>query len=272
MSSFTIRELVRWVLVAAAVAGALYAGLLISLFALFFGPFPKDLAEPTAGFVTVTLAALAGSFAAPRFHVATAVVLSLAVSGFALLGLMFPLRLPGIAGCVAGGVMSVAWVAWRRRPIRTPRMTRLVRGLVGFAVVGALSLVAARYVDWPASADPLPAELQEALGERASRIGAFYNYELGGGFLDREWLWRLDASPEVVALVVNGLSLHPAPTIPDQLWRMPPHYWPRAPVAGAQAFQSEAFTADGRGRDGLHYFLLHDPNTGRAFIWFKNNF
>lgn len=262
----------RWVLAAAAVAGALYVGLVTSLFGLFLGPYPKDLAEPTAGVLIAMLVVLAGSFAAPRFHVVTAVVLSLAVSGFALLGLLFPPRSQGIAGCVVGGVVSVAGVAWWRRPSRPPRTKPLAWGLVGATAIGALSMVTARYMDWPARADDLPVELREALGERTSRIGAFYSYELGGRFLDREWLWRLDASPEVVSLLVTRLSLHPVAAIPDDLWRMPPHYWPRSPIAGVQAFQSEAFTADGRGRDGQHFFLLHDPSAGRAFVWFKNNF
>jgi hypothetical protein len=100
---------------------------------------------------------------------------------------------------------------------------------------------------------------------------AFYDYDLGG-FIDREYLWRIDGPPAVVAALVAGLGLAPAPAVPEAFWRMPPADWPGAMPADGEAFASPDFTAEGRGRDGLHYFLVHDRRAGRAFVWVKDNF
>jgi hypothetical protein len=132
-------------------------------------------------------------------------------------------------------------------------------------------LRAPSYVDRPARPDPLPPELAYALGPHASGLTTVYRYDLGG-FIDHQWLWRLDAGPEVVALVVSGLGLRRTDTVPQRFWRMPPHYWPRAMPVGAEAFQSPAFSADRRRPDGAHYFLLYDKAHGSAYVWFKSNF
>ncbi|MDZ4344143.1 MAG: hypothetical protein U1E51_17120 [Candidatus Binatia bacterium] len=132
-------------------------------------------------------------------------------------------------------------------------------------------MIALRYLDWPAQPDGLPPELREALGVEGTRAVTFYAYDLGG-FIDREWLWRIDAKPDLVAQVISSFELRRAGAVPPAFWRMAPHYWPRSMPAGAEAFQSPWFSANGRGRDGAHYFLLYDKMHERAFVWYKNNF
>jgi len=56
----------RWILVPCASIAAFYGAIYFSLFVLFFGPFPKDLADPTAAFLMTSFIVLAGSFVAPR--------------------------------------------------------------------------------------------------------------------------------------------------------------------------------------------------------------
>jgi hypothetical protein len=77
-NAFSIRELLRWLLAAGAVVVAFFVALYFSLFVLMFGPFPKDLAEPTAGFTMGLLVVLAGSLLAPRQRLAVALVLLVA--------------------------------------------------------------------------------------------------------------------------------------------------------------------------------------------------
>ena len=117
----------------------------------------------------------------------------------------------------------------------------------------------------------MPLELIDTLGAKASGVAAFYRYDLGG-FIDHAWLWRIDAKPDIVALVVSSLRLQSTNAVPPQFWRMPPYYWPRAMPPDGEAFQSLAFSADSRGPDGEHYFLVHDKTQDRAFIWLKSNF
>jgi hypothetical protein len=203
---------------------------------------------------------------APRYRLATATVLCI----FGTVPMPVLLNFHR-ADAVTGGVAAIAFVAWWCHPRRRARATWWVAlGTCGacFAVIG---LVYARYVDRAARLEPLPAELSHAEGTNASHVMAFYRYDLGG-FIDHEWLWRIDAPPAVVARVITGLGLEPAHAVPQRFWRMPPHYWPRALPRRPEAFQSRQFSADSRGPDGAHYFLLHDTRQEHAFVWFKSNF
>jgi len=65
----------KWILVPCASIAAFYGAIYFSLFVLFFGPFPKDLADPTAAFLMTSFIVLAGSFVAPRYRVVTALIL-----------------------------------------------------------------------------------------------------------------------------------------------------------------------------------------------------
>ena len=250
----------------AATVVAFFGVLYFSFFVLFFGPFPKDLAEPTAGFLMGSLIVLAGSMLAPRRQFLTAIFLFVLATALICLLLSFH-----AVGAFAGGLLAVAFVAWWFYPSRTRRSTVRVSVAVGTACVVFLSLVYARHIDRPARPDQLPPELIDAVGAQGSGVAAFYRYDLGG-FIDHEWLWRIDGKPDVVARVVSSLRLQSTNAVPPQFWRMPPHYWPRSMPPDGEAFQSSAFSADRRGPDGEHYFLLHDKTQGRAFVWLKSNF
>jgi len=263
---FWLMEVFRWMLAAAAAVVAFFGVLYFSLYVLFFGPFPKDLAEPTSAFLMGSLIVLAGSIFAPRHPFITAIFLF--VLGTALTSWLLNVH---IVGAFAGGLLAIAFVAWWFHPSRTRRSTVWVGIAAGAAFIAFLGLVYGRHVDRPARAERLPPELTYALGTNASGVAAFYRYDLGG-FIDHEWLWRIDATPDVVARVVSGLTLRETNAVPAQFWRMPPHYWPRSMPPGGEAFQSSAFSADSRGPDGQHYFLVHDKTQGRAFVWLKSNF
>lgn len=259
-------EIVRWILAAVAVVVAFYAALYFNLFVLLLGPFPKDIAEPTAGILMGSLVVLAGALPVPRQRTVVAIVLLVlgTTANVALLS-------GELVSTAVGGLAAVILVAWWFDPRRTARATRWVALTGGLAVVGFLGVVLARYVDWPPRRDGAPLELVEALGADPTRVAAFYGYDLGG-FVDHEWLWRIDTSPEVMAHIVQYLGLRRTETVPQQFWRMPPHYWPRAMPERGEAFQSPEFRSEGRGPDGPHYFLLHDRTRRRVFVWFKSNF
>ena len=259
-------EVARWALAAAGVVIALLVTLYVSMFLVFWDPYPRRLVEPTAGFLMGALPVLAGAAGAPRLRRAVAVVLAVAslAAGIAVLGFH-------ALGTLAGGAGAAGGVAWWIDPRRTGRSTAWVGGAAGVAAVAFAALVYALHVDALASPAPLPAELAQALGPGGPRVAAFYRYELGG-FIDRERLWRIDAAPDAVGLIVDGLGLSPTATVPARFWQMPPHYWPRAMPAGGQAFRSPAFSADGRGPDGDHFLLVHDRSRERAFVWLKSNF
>jgi hypothetical protein len=177
----------------------------------------------------------------------------------------------GVIGSVVGGLFAVGFVAWWFHPNRTRRSTARVSLTIGATCLAFLGLVYLRYVDMPARPAELPPELVETLGANVARAAAFHRYDLGG-FIDHEWLWRVDAPPDIVTLVISGLKMHKTDSVPPQLWRMPPYYWPRSMPPGGEAFESSGFSAENRGRDGEHYFLVHDKTQNKAFVWLKSNF
>ena len=255
----------RWLLAATAAVVAFFSTVYFSLFVLFFGPYPKDLAEPTAAFLMASVLVLSGSLLAPRHKSATATVLF-------LVGVFLGTSLgQHFLGAVLGGLTAVGFLVWWFHPRRTKRSTGWIVITSCTVFCGFLVVVYARHVDSPAQPDPPPYELTYALGTDSSRISAFYRYDLGG-FIDHEWLWRIDAEPETIAILVGRLGLQRTSAVPPRFWRMPPRYWPRSMPVGAEAFQTAEFHADTRGPDGPHYFMLHDKSRKTAFVWLKNNF
>ncbi len=261
------REIWRWLLAVVAVLVVIYAAISLSFYVLFFGQYPKGWAEPTAGFLLSLLLVTAGSLPVPRYRVPIAVVLFLLAASQGVLSWSWSYLL----GTLAGGLVAGAFVAWWFHPRRTKRSTLWVGVAACAAVVAFIAFLYVRYADWLERPEPPAPDLASTLGTNASGISAFYSYDLGG-LIDHEWLWRIDAKPDVIALVVRNFGMLNADAVPQEFWRMPPHYWPRSMPAGGAAFQSPMFPIDSRGQDGAHYFLLHDKAQGRAFVWFKDNF
>jgi hypothetical protein len=265
-STFWRGEIWRWVLALAAVVFAFFGMLYFGLFVLFFSSFPQDLAAPTAGFLMGLIIVLSGSLLAPRQQNLTAILLLVLV----VLLNAFLLRFP-ILSTLIGGLSAVVFVAWRFHPRRTAA-SKLYGGIAVFTACLAFSAFAyTRYIDFPARAQKLPLELSQSLGAKASQVNRFYRYDLGG-FIDRQWLWRIDAKPEIVSLLVSHLGLQRTTVVSPGFWRMPPYYWPRSLPGDAEVFQSPGFSADSRGQDGEYYFLVHDKAQNRAFLWLKSNF
>jgi len=138
--------------------------------------------------------------------------------------------------------------------------------LGGFALIFVFALLLVR-IPLPMKKAPVPTELTQF--ER--NITAFYHYDLGG-FIDSEFLWRIEAAPDTIAEIVQRLKLFQTNAVPTAFYKMSPIGWPDSLPADAGAFQSIGFVGDGRGHDGMHYFLLHDKHQGKAYVWVKYNF
>lgn len=265
-NAFSIRELVRWLPAVGAVVVSFYVALYFKLFVLIFSQFPKDLAEPTAGFTMGLLIVLTGSLFAPRQRLAVAFGLLVISTAFTTTLLNFHLL-----SSLIGGIVAVSFVAWWFNSRRTRRSTLWVAIGVCAAFFVFVGVVFVRYIDRPAHPEALTPDLVRILGTNASLVTAFYRYDRGG-FIDHDWLWRIDGKPEAIALVVSGFGLLSTNEVPRDFWSMAPHYWPRSMPVGGEAFKSPFFSGDSRGQDGTHYFMVHDKLQSRAFVWVKDNF
>jgi hypothetical protein len=145
------------------------------------------------------------------------------------------------------------------------RRFRLV--LLVIVPVGCL-IGLSRLLDFPAIQDPRADGSDLFLHSSSAR---FYSYPLGG-FIDQESLWRIDGDRTTIESGLFRLGLARTDTIPDEFWRLCPYYWPKGSFSGAEAYRSAVFEAGERGQDGVHYFAVHDPAKGRAYVWVKDNF
>lgn len=151
----------------------------------------------------------------------------------------------------------------------SPKVSRSKRLRTVLLIIVALVVTAICWKrDFPAIPDSAPSHIEKALSGTDARC---YIYSLGG-FVDSEYLWRIDGSPEVIAAVIAELGLKESRSIPASFWKMPPYYWPRRLSDSATPYRSANFVDDGRGPDGPHFFLLHDTKSNRAYVWFRDNF
>jgi len=236
--------------------GVVYLSFILSLISVL----PRDTSLALGELVASVPAVLAVSFTAPpshrrKFAFLTGALLT-AVQCLAVWFLQYSFS--GTLVPVAGVVALTLWIARIRRP-----------ALVCTALCPVL--LAACYLDCPAWPDR---DLKNFLrGTEALRAGdlRFHSYSLSQ-FIDSEWLWRIDARPEVLETIASERGMLPSDTVPARFWRMPPYYWPRSLPAGARLYSTPSFPAAGRGRDGDHFFMLIDTRRDRGFVWFKNNF
>src|SRR5262249_1575455 len=102
-------------------------------------------------------------------------------------------------------------------------------------------------------------------------IARFYSYTLDE-FIDRAYLWRIDAKTEELQAIAAELHLTKCETAPGEFWTMPPYYWPRRLASGTILYSTGSFPADHRAPDGRHFFMLIDAKHGRGFVWVQVQF
>lgn len=263
--SFERKVIGAWLrpLVAAAVVFGI--GLYLGLALVLFGGRPRASVEPAAAFAIVFTTAFTAGRLAPRarFHAAVA------AAGLAsAIGHGVALSLVGsTAGALAAIGIAAGWAIDGELAVGLRRGLRIA-GLATF--IGFAGFVYGRHVDWPAQPDPLPPMLRELLGRDGDRITAYYETDLGG-FLDREFLWRIEADESTLDRLVDRLAVAPVAEAPAAFFRMPPRDWLRALPPAGQAYASPGFRSGSRGGDGDHFFLVRD-RAGHAFVWVKSNF
>lgn len=137
----------------------------------------------------------------------------------------------------------------------------------GAFLMAFVAILAATLVDWPVWPDAVPRPLLEATGGHPGVIERFHSYDMGG-FIDHDWVWRIDARPEVLHAMVPKLGLDKVASAPPDFWLMPPYYWPRSLPPGAELYSTPGFS---RGA-GDQYFMLIDARRGLAVVWVKSLF
>ncbi|MBX3410098.1 MAG: hypothetical protein KF859_09465 [Phycisphaeraceae bacterium] len=265
-----VPEILRWLVAACVVVASYWVVSVFNFIFLFAGSYPPEVFELLAGLTTGLVVVFAGSLAAPRHRVLVGILLAAVLSVLATESTETLPQNP--LGVIVGGVIaaSAIWLIFCER--RGVPSTLGAAALICAALLVFYGAVVGPYTHRNAQPESsLDLVLTNALGTKASEIAAFYRYNYGG-FIDSEELWRIDATPEAIAMMVEKFGLQSVSVVPRSFWRLPPHYWPRSMPAGGEAFQSPKFSAYKRGEDGYHYLMIHDKARGRAYVWLKINF
>lgn len=262
------REWLRWIAVPCSAFLITWAFFSVLLVPLLFGPLPDSLKMDTLGFLIALPASFIPALIAPRHQVLTCATLCLVFVIFSLLN-----DGDSTVGVLVAGVLSVGGMAWKatsNRRLLTP--VRIV--LLLFASLAAYMVhVRATTLDWYERPDPWPYQLGNiiALETPDNTPVSVYQYDLGG-FIDKQYLWRLDAGTSIVTQVIQRLRVQQTNSVPSKFWAMPPHYWPRKMPENADVYQNPNFWGNDRGPDGDLFCVLHDKDHQRAYIWLKSNF
>jgi hypothetical protein len=155
------------------------------------------------------------------------------------------------------------------------RISRYVWWLVTLAVcMVTVAPVYLAYIDWPGRPGSLPVPLGHALRDNGDLVGNVFVYDFWDNFIDSEHLWRIEAKPELLPLLVDAFDLRELPVadVPTRFWTQPPYWWQPSRSADARAFITPSFLAGSRGPDGDHYLMLYDPHDQVLYAWVKHNF
>lgn len=130
-----------------------------------------------------------------------------------------------------------------------------------------------RQIDFPAFNSGVPNRLKGFLSSAGITLpdGCLFCLH---SFLDKEFIYQTELNPEIVDAVVKHLKMDARALneIPDNFFNHWPYWWNPIVTEQTQAFATESFTFDNRGRDGLHMFILWDPETHLLHAWIKDNF
>jgi hypothetical protein len=132
-----------------------------------------------------------------------------------------------------------------------------------------------RTLDFPASPDPVPYEVKQATTGRAGLVERADVYECWGGFIDSQYLWRVEIDPELIPAVLRQFELKElkaAGDVPSSFWRQWPYWWRPPRTGAARYFISPRFEGNARGDDGSHYLMAYDEAHRVLYVWHKNNF
>lgn len=252
----------RWLLVPAAVWIAGYAGLVFQL-TLPWGD-GRAWGEVVGCFAIAAIVVVAAGLTAPRGRILVAAAVAVAVWTLRQ-------RLPGFEddalgvflGALSGTAFVSAVVLLRRR-----RLASVGAFAASLAAAIICSQIAdARLAAADAAQDEVPYYIREVLGERATEVKRAYVYDTSI-MMNTFEVCRLDASAELIMLLVDGLRLKRLDQMPPEFWCESPSYWPRELPTGAECFGRTSDFDPECIHDHETLLLLHDRAAERAYISF----
>lgn len=125
-------------------------------------------------------------------------------------------------------------------------------------------------IDYPEDYPRALAEIVRTNGRVARNVRA---HRLGG-FIDSEYVWRIDLPSTLRDTFVTDHRLVAVDTanVPAAFFEAFPRRWRLSHTSECEYFATPGFPATGRGPDGDHYFMMYDRKLERMYVWLKSNF
>jgi hypothetical protein len=147
--------------------------------------------------------------------------------------------------------------------------TRRTAMVAGTIVLLAIAIMAARYVDFPATHRGTPPSIQIS----DITINQSRSYCLVQ-FIDSEWLWQARVSESDLSSIAERYNLHPidVSVLPDEFRSMPPYWWRSSITHKTRALSTPRFPLNERGPDGRYALATWNPDDQLLQVWIKDNF
>jgi hypothetical protein len=164
-----------------------------------------------------------------------------------------------------------------RRPFQFSLRSMLVL-MAGIAIIVALSVAACRKISEFSRGRHGPVKdrtewdrpLQELLADAAGaeiQVEPVSVYLSHGGFWDYYYVWRMSASPELIALMTQRWGLGPA-TAGDiaRFWQDMPPEWPTANTTSPKRYLAAYHP------DADNFIVMIDDTAGLVYVWYWFDF
>jgi len=217
-------------------------------------------------FAIEALVVLAAAALAPTRKLIVALVIG-------SLGVLFRRQLVGfedsLLGLLLGGTFSVLLVA----AIAALHQRRWLAGVVALIASVSAAVICSEVADSriraeEATPDEVPHFIRAVLEDRWREIRAVYDHNDSFMMTTLE-VCRVDASPELLELLIARLNLRKIDALPSEFWDEPLSYWPHGLPPGGECFARESNIDTGDslfGDDHEVCFLLYDKPASRVFI------
>ncbi|PSB03563.1 hypothetical protein [Merismopedia glauca] len=172
---------------------------------------------------------------------------------------------------------------WLDRQGKLNRVKRVLRQLKipqilwagGIAIATGISIMYARSRDFPAFNHKPPSIVQETLTQAQIPVRDSYSYTISH-FLDSEYIWQASLTPQDFLRLKANLGVQPIKLpqnqLPQDFIEQSPYWWHPVLSPKTQVYATSEFPFADRGQDGVHVFLIWNPDRKIVHLWLKSNF
>jgi hypothetical protein len=161
-----------------------------------------------------------------------------------------------------------------KRVLSRAKVWQIVWG-IALAIATGSGIMYARYRDFPALNRQPPSIIREAIAQANIPVRDSYTYTISS-FIDSEYIWQARLTPQDFGRLRKSLGVGeiklPNNKLPPEFSKRSPYWWHPRLSSVNQVYATSQFPFRDRGQDGVHIFMVWNPEDKIVHLWLKNNF